>query len=118
MFPILVIPPIAAVPDIAVATATQYRVSESQSTSERIPRMDVWLTGGRYVMLSPTRFDFLESDFLEYLEHEAQRRGISIQDVHKEEMAAQAELSKITPRNDELLLMAERFPAPQEWYDE
>jgi len=35
-----------------------------------------------------------------------------------DEMDAQAELEKITPRNAELLCLAERLPAPQEWYDE
>lgn len=28
------------------------------------------------------------------------------------------ELAKITPRNAELLRIADRCPAPQEWYDE
>ncbi len=31
---------------------------------------------------------------------------------------AAAELERITPRNTELLKLADRFPAPQEWYDE
>ncbi len=31
---------------------------------------------------------------------------------------AKAELKRITPPNAELLKLAERFPAPQEWYDE
>lgn len=31
---------------------------------------------------------------------------------------ARAELKKITPPNAELLKLAMRFPAPQEWYDE
>ena len=31
---------------------------------------------------------------------------------------ARAELKKITPPNTELLELATRFPAPQEWYDE
>ncbi|MHC4404803.1 MAG: hypothetical protein ACYTG0_34575 [Planctomycetota bacterium] len=35
-----------------------------------------------------------------------------------EEAEAQAELDRITPTNAELLRLAERFPAPQEWYDE
>lgn len=29
-----------------------------------------------------------------------------------------AELKRITPPNAELLKLADRFPAPQEWYDE
>jgi hypothetical protein len=36
----------------------------------------------------------------------------------QEEMVAEAELAKITPVNADLLRMAERFPAPQAWYDE
>ena len=28
------------------------------------------------------------------------------------------ELRQLTPSNSELLKLAERFPAPQEWYDE
>jgi len=35
-----------------------------------------------------------------------------------EETAAKAELAEITPRNQELLRIADRFPAPQTWYDE
>ena len=35
-----------------------------------------------------------------------------------EEAEALAELKRITPSNEELLKLAERFPAPQEWYDE
>ena len=30
----------------------------------------------------------------------------------------EAELQILTPSNAELLELAERFPAPQEWYDE
>lgn len=35
-----------------------------------------------------------------------------------EELEAGAELERITPPNTELLKLAERNPAPQEWYDE
>ena len=34
------------------------------------------------------------------------------------ELAARVDLTKITPSNADLLAMAERSPAPQEWYDE
>jgi hypothetical protein len=34
------------------------------------------------------------------------------------ENEARAELKRITPPNAELLKLADRFPAPQEWYDE
>ena len=40
----------------------------------------------------------------------------SINDI--EESEAQAKLESITPSNAKLLKLAERFPAPQEWYDE
>ena len=33
------------------------------------------------------------------------------------EAAIVAELDRITPPNAELLRLAERFPAPQQWYD-
>ncbi len=35
-----------------------------------------------------------------------------------DEKAAAKELKRITPTNAELLKLADRFPAPQEWYDE
>ncbi len=35
-----------------------------------------------------------------------------------EEAEAREELKRITPPNAELLKLADRFPAPQEWYDE
>jgi hypothetical protein len=35
-----------------------------------------------------------------------------------EESEAAAELAKITPPNSELLKLADRFPAPPEWYEE
>ena len=36
----------------------------------------------------------------------------------REEARAQAELKRITPSNAELLRLAKRSPAPQDWYDE
>ena len=35
-----------------------------------------------------------------------------------DEAEARAELERITPPNRDLLELADRFPAPQEWYDE
>jgi hypothetical protein len=35
-----------------------------------------------------------------------------------EEAKAREELKRITPPHAELLKLADRFPAPQEWYDE
>ena len=38
---------------------------------------------------------------------------------HKtEEQLAREELERITPTNEELLKLADKFPPPQEWYDE
>jgi len=51
-------------------------------------------------------------------EDEARRRGISIEEAYQDELAAKAELAKITPRTADLLKIADRFPAPQTWYDE
>ncbi len=53
-----------------------------------------------------------------YLESEAARRGTDVETIYLEEMAAKAELAKITPRNADLLRIADRFPAPQTWDDE
>jgi hypothetical protein len=60
----------------------------------------------------------IDADTFTYLEHEAKRRNISIEDAYRNEMAAKAELTKITPQNADLLRIADRFPAPQTWYDE
>jgi hypothetical protein len=46
---------------------------------------------------------------------ESVRRGKMQAQVDK---AAREELKRITPPNEELLKLADRFPAPQEWYDE
>jgi hypothetical protein len=60
----------------------------------------------------------VNDEMYEHLRHEADRRNISIDEVYREEMAAKKELAKITPRNADLLKLAERFPAPQTWHDE
>ena len=39
-------------------------------------------------------------------------------EIDREEAEALAELKRITPSNEELLKLAERYPPPQEWYDE
>jgi hypothetical protein len=36
----------------------------------------------------------------------------------REERAKAARLEQMTPSNEELLELANRFPAPQEWYEE
>jgi hypothetical protein len=73
-----------------------------------------WLEVGR----QESQMVGLAPEMLEYLAHEAEQRGISIQEAYEEEIAAQAELDRITPSNAELLALAERFPPPQAWYDE
>lgn len=69
-------------------------------------------------MLTTNQMVKLSADMRAYLEYEAARRGVDIATVYEEEAAAKVELAKITPRNADLLLLADRFPAPQEWYDE
>lgn len=60
----------------------------------------------------------LGADVLAHLASEAERRGISVEEAYRDEMAAKKELAKLTPRNADLLQIAERFPAPQSWCDE
>lgn len=46
------------------------------------------------------------------------RRVMPIHTLFSTEGQARAELKRITPPNADLLELADRFPAPQEWYDE
>ena len=69
-------------------------------------------------MLTSHQMVTLSADMRAYLEYEAERRRVDIAVVYEEEVGAKAELVKITPRNADLLAMADRFPAPQAWYDE
>ena len=48
----------------------------------------------------------------------ARRECVANDQEDVEEAVARAELERITPPNAELLKLADRFPAPQEWYDE
>jgi hypothetical protein len=57
-------------------------------------------------------------DMAAYLKEEAERRGSDIATVYQEEIAAKEELVRITPRNADLLRIAESSLIPQEWYDE
>lgn len=72
----------------------------------------------RDAMLTSSQMVRLSAEMRAYLEEEARRRGVDISTVYEEEVAARAELAKITPQNADLLAMADRFPAPQAWYDE
>jgi len=73
----------------------------------------------REAMLSEHDFVLLDPDLAGYLREEAQRRGVTIEEVYQEEMTAKKELARITPSHAELLRFADRFPAPQIWdYDE
>lgn len=74
------------------------------------PRVGILLSDGSFVPL--------DRDTLSSLEFEAARRDMSLEDVFIAEEAAARELRSITPTNAELLQLADRFPAPQEWYDE
>jgi hypothetical protein len=69
-------------------------------------------------MLTANQLAKLTREMREYLEDEAKRRGVDIVTVYEEEVAATGELATMTPPNADLLLMADRIPAPQEWYDE
>jgi hypothetical protein len=69
-------------------------------------------------MLTSNQIVTLSAGMRAYLEDEANRRGVDIATIYEEEAAAQKALARITPRNADLLLMADRFPAPQAWYDE
>ncbi len=69
-------------------------------------------------MLTCDQMVKLSADMRAYLEYESERRRVDIATVYQEEMAAKVELAKITPRNADLLRIADRFPAPQTWYDE
>jgi hypothetical protein len=69
-------------------------------------------------MVYDNQLKLLDDDMLEHLQYEAQRRGMTVEEIYQEEIAARAELDRITPRNADLLAMADRSPAPQAWYDE
>jgi hypothetical protein len=60
----------------------------------------------------------LEDGAAEFLDDEFSQEPEAINTDESDEIAAQAKLAKITPRNADLLRIADRFPAPQEWYDE
>lgn len=60
----------------------------------------------------------LDPDVAAYLRVEAERRGVSIEEVYEQEIAAKTELARTTPSNEDLLKIADRSPAPQAWYDE
>ena len=99
--------------DSCRATAVdEYRICQPVSAATDVPvTMAYWCSfEGEAMALSP--------DMTSHLQEEAQRRGVGIEEVYREEMAAKAELTKITPQNADLLRIAERCPAPQTWYDE
>lgn len=68
-------------------------------------------------MVTSNQMTAISDDRWTYLENEANRREVDVLTV-EEQIATRAELAKITPTNAELLLLADRFPAPQAWYDE
>ena len=71
----------------------------------------------RLAMVTSNQMTGISDDRWTYLENEANRREVDVLTV-EEQIATRAELAKITPTNAELLLLADRFPAPQAWYDE
>jgi hypothetical protein len=106
----------ASLPTIAVVTEVtelrSWRVIETTMLASQQPtvKAEAMATIGRVVQLS--------AEMAAYLRDEVERRGSDIATVYQEEMAAKEELTRITPRNAYLLRIAERFPAPQAWYDE
>lgn len=108
------------VPDVP-PYVTQYecRIQQSSSsTSFTGPLTTTWGSPIRWAMVHNDRLSLLDDDMLEHLQYEAQRRGVTVEEIYQEEIAARAELDRITPRNADLLAMADRSPAPQAWYDE
>jgi hypothetical protein len=106
--------------DSCRATAVnEYRICQPVSAATDVPvTMAYWCSFEGKAMLTYDQLVALSPDMASYLQGEAQRRGVGIEEVYREEMAAKAELTKITPRNADLLRIAERCPAPQTWYDE
>ena len=121
-----------AIQDCCIATAAptvaEYRRAEWSSTTGQalvaeatfcaLERAAVFCPVEGKAMLVGDQPILLDAEMRAYLVEEAQRRGVDILTVYEEEMAAKAELARVTPRNADLLLLADRFPAPQEWYDE
>src|SRR3972149_4559754 len=102
-----------------VGTHTDYSIWQPVSAgTDALVMMASWCSFEREVMLTNNQLVALSPDMASYLQDEAQRRGVGIGEVYAEEMAAKLELTKITPRNADLLRLADRFPAPQTWYDE
>jgi len=106
----------ANLPTIAVVARVielqNWRAIETTTPSSQQPAVKA------EAMTSPGRVVELSAEMAAYLRDEAERRGSDIATVYQEEMAAKDELVRITPRNADLLRIAERFPAPQAWYDE
>ena len=108
-------------PDYTTSTAAivECQVGECLASSARSLIMEATLWAlERNAMLMSNQLVPLSADMRAYLEDEASRRGVDVATVYAEEVAAQEELARITPRNADLLSMADRFPAPQAWYDE
>ena len=100
------------------ANITEYRISDSVSVAANVPFPRTGTIPRWWAMIGCSEFGQLTDDMRMYLESEAARRKTDIGTVYDEEMAAKAELAQITPKNEDLLKLADRFPAPQEWYDE
>ncbi len=67
-------------------------------------------------MLTSEQMVTLTPDVRAYLEAEAARRGVDVATVYEEEVAAQAELAKITPTNAKLKELATKNPPSPEWF--
>lgn len=111
MFP-LDLPPPSRPSEVRITTDASRHVRQKlpMVNTERIPAAAMFVGDGPLA--------FLDADTTAYLLEEADRRGVSVEQVYSEEEAARRELRRITPPNTELLKLADRYPAPQEWYDE
>jgi hypothetical protein len=103
----------------STASVVQYKLSECSTPMARsLITQATFCALERDAMLTSNQMVALTADMRAYLEDEASRRGVDVATVYAEEVEARAELARLTPRNADLLLMADRFPAPQAWYDE
>lgn len=103
----------------STATVAEYRIDDIRAQNTRSFITEATCCAlQRDAMLTRDQMITLDADLRAYIEEEASRRGVDIMTVYEEEMAARARLAQRTPRNADLLLLADRFPAPQAWYDE
>jgi len=116
----MIMPPGIAVSAASSSSMTSYRLVDEdfKTNANSLVVQATWFARERKAMITSDQLIRLSGDMWDYLADEAQRRGVGIEEVYREEMMAKKELAKITPPNADLLRIADRFPAPQTWYDE